>query len=844
MAGDDAAGIYYTQQTYDWKGRPLVTTNPDLTTKTASYSGCGCAGGEVVTLTDEGTIDGGVAKRRQQKIYSDVLGRTVKTEVFNWQGGSVYSTTVNTYNVRDQLTQVRQYAGAEGSSTYQQTTTAYDGYGRLKTKKVPEQSVGSATVWEYNNDNTLHKITDARGASATYIYNNDRHLVSQIQYYAPTGVAGTATVTFTYDAAGNRTSMNDGVGSHAYAYNSLSRLSSETRTISDPAPPYLNASFTLTYDYNLAGSLKKITDPWNVTINYGIDTAGRLASVTGLNYGVSQFINSIGYRAWGAPKQVAYGNGRTASMNYNSRLQTSHFEIPNAGGLQGVMSIDYQYHADGRLRYSHNILDPRFDRSYQYDHATRIVTALSGAEARGEPATTDRPYNESFTYDAFDHLTNRDTRSWSNSRGFWSNDSYTNNRRNAWTYDPQGNLTNNLKRQYSYDAAGQMVAVSSSGGGLNQVFDGFGNRIKTTELGIATYYVRSTVLSQVVSELDSTGVKQRSFVYADGRLLAESGLLVHEDVSGTSIRKTNAQTGHTILSDELDPMGADAYIEDPYIDNPEFSGRGEGGPVHPGYGNITDPSRGCTNNGIYNLCEPDIAFWGSDIVKLAGFGTSWGSFAALGEWEHNARLANTRALLQLKKHREREELPARVPVDFLTKAIADCISEMWPDYSLVSFTATKKPAGGRSRDEFNGETQIKDVHTNKTAIIVSDPTPDAITQAAMDTNGLGGATPSANPWNPYWGFVRWGRDIYGSAASEYVYPILYGTNKYLQTQIHELGVSLSQITKKFYLKNWKPLGAHYFDPHDFDNGSQFEDCVGKKSYDQLGLTPQKMNVGP
>ena len=28
--GDDAAGMYYTQQTYDWQGRPLVTTNPDL----------------------------------------------------------------------------------------------------------------------------------------------------------------------------------------------------------------------------------------------------------------------------------------------------------------------------------------------------------------------------------------------------------------------------------------------------------------------------------------------------------------------------------------------------------------------------------------------------------------------------------------------------------------------------------------------------------------------------------------------------------------------------------------------------------------------------------------------
>src|SRR5439155_337515 len=59
MGDDDpangGAGWVYTLQTYDWKGRPRVTTNPDNTTKTASYDGCGCAGGEVVTLTDEMT---------------------------------------------------------------------------------------------------------------------------------------------------------------------------------------------------------------------------------------------------------------------------------------------------------------------------------------------------------------------------------------------------------------------------------------------------------------------------------------------------------------------------------------------------------------------------------------------------------------------------------------------------------------------------------------------------------------------------------------------------------------------------------------------------------------------
>jgi hypothetical protein len=52
-AGDDAGAWKYTTQTYDWKGRPLRTTNTDQTYKEVSYGGCGCAGGDVVTVFDE-----------------------------------------------------------------------------------------------------------------------------------------------------------------------------------------------------------------------------------------------------------------------------------------------------------------------------------------------------------------------------------------------------------------------------------------------------------------------------------------------------------------------------------------------------------------------------------------------------------------------------------------------------------------------------------------------------------------------------------------------------------------------------------------------------------------------
>jgi YD repeat-containing protein len=620
VSGDDAAGIYYTQQTYDWKGRPLVTTNPDLTTKTASYSGCGCAGGEVVTLTDEGTIDGGVVKRRQQKIYSDVLGRNWKTEMLNWQDGSPYSTTVNTYNVRDQLTQVKQYAGTEGSGTFQNTTMTYDGYGRLRTKHLPEQQVDSNniastdyTTWDYNADGTVQKVTDARGAVSNFTYNG-RHLVTGISYTLLSGVPTTGpsavvprgSESFVYDNAGHRTSMTDNSGGTTYQYNQLSQLVSETRTFTG-----LAGSYTLGYDYNLHGQLKCLTDHTSQRINYVYDTAGRLNSLSGTNYTYPQFINSVSYRAWGGPRQTIYGNGRVESFTYNARLAATHYEIPAGGGFTTAASVDYQYYDDGRLKYSHNLRDSRLDRRYEYDHLGRLVKGLSGAEARGEPATNDRPYNETATYDAFNHLNLRISQHWSRLHEFSSTDTYSNNRRVGWTYDADGNWLSGAGRQHTYDAAGRTSSTSwSSGGNFSDFFDGDGERVKATGTYGVTYYLRSTILGgKVVEELNSSGAKEHSLIYAWDRVVGHdwgngSVSIMQTDPAGVSITSNSTQSSFVGSFSELDPWGAEVFSEDPYLVDPNFSGgRGESPPTYSGFGDVSMSSTGCMLDGVYTLCR-------------------------------------------------------------------------------------------------------------------------------------------------------------------------------------------------------------------------------------------------
>lgn len=594
--GDDAsAGWIYSQQTYDWKSRPLVTTNQDGTTKTISYAGCGCAGGQVMTLTDEGTLDAGVAKRRQQKIYSDVLGRTVKNEFLNWEGGSVYATTVYTYNARSQVTLSRRYAGAEGSGAYQDTTITYDGYGRVASQHLPEQNAGTATVWTYNADDTVQSVTDARGAVTAYAYNG-RHLITSINYSAPGGISVPAPVTYGYDAAGNRLWMNEnGQRRMTYHYNMLSLIDWEDRQF-----PGLAGEYRLSYEYNLAGQLKSITDPANSAINYTYDRAGRVTGVSGTPYGtggvngtpyiqISQYASNLKYRAWGALKSLTYGNQMTLSHQFNQRLQLTKFlvgdQTPGPGfpptWERRLMESHFQYYADGNLRSASDDLRNEFDRAYAYNHVGGPREAYSGSEARDflngtNSGTATGPYRQSFQHDAFGNTTSNTSRFWS-AYPTTTNVTYSNNRKQGIgiSYDAEGNLTQDADLQYTYDAAGRSASVfnAATSKTITPIYDGDGRVVHRNEIEgsstIANFFqLRSTVLGgKVITELDATGQKKNGYVYCNGNLIARQipvWIVWQHDNPFTGTHGGSNRDGQAAVEIERDPLGVDMGLFDPY----------------------------------------------------------------------------------------------------------------------------------------------------------------------------------------------------------------------------------------------------------------------------------------
>ena len=538
-AGDDAAGWINSQQNYDWQGRPRVTINQDGTTRELTYTGCGCAGGDVITIRDE--------RGRRRKLTNDVLGRLVKVEELNWDT-SVYSTTTYSYNGRDQLTQSNQ-AG-------QLRTYAYDNHGRLWTRTTPEQGT---TTFGYNTDDTVQTITDARNAVMTFTYNS-RKLPTGIAFTVPSGVAATPNVTFGYDSAGNRTSMSTSESTVTFGYDTASRLTSESRTFNG-----LAGSFTLSYAYNQSNQLTEITNHWNAKVGYIYNHAGEVMAVTGQNYaGVTSYASGGVYRASGGLKLMNYANSRSLSLGYNSRMFLTQWSIP------GVMSWNYAYHYfnenTGRVVYAQHVGDPTLDRAWDYDHAGRPTHFTSGSNARhytgqGGTVLNEGPYSQGYQFDVWGNRTAFEGWGGIGGTGRVETALFTNNKRNPFGYDAAGNLTYDLNQTLTYDATGQQATASYGGNLLQQFYDGDRLRVKKIENGTPTYYLRSSVLGgQIVAEINGSGSWMRGFVYLGGQLLAvqqnNEVSWVHQDPVAKSKRVTNS-SGTVVSTIELDPWGGD-----------------------------------------------------------------------------------------------------------------------------------------------------------------------------------------------------------------------------------------------------------------------------------------------
>lgn len=571
-AGDDYRSNTWLWNTkeFDWKGRvtrsiPSDSTGSDGKDTLIEYTGCGCAGGQVTTIKGPVTTAVDVSgntqttKRRWQKVYEDILGRTYKTETWDLDGAgsSPYSTTKTTFNGRDQATLVRQYAGADTSSTYQDTTMSYDGHGRLHQMRKPEFDSGKYVTTTYNADDSVATVTDPREAVTTYSYglpslSEKRAVVTGITYSVPSGsgINVPANVSFTYDAVGNRTYMSDGTGELTYAYDELSRLKTETKDFTDSLSqtPGGSGVYTLTYNYHLAGSLKSITEPFGSVVNYAADAVGRTTAV-GNSGSSTAYASNIAHRAFGGVKSMTISpsgaNPVAVTKSYDNALRPSSYVSDSNANNTDIHNATYSYRSDGTLDTLDNAMDPKFDQAKLYDFAGRLKENKVGNSTDGYS------YQQTLGYDAFGNLTNRWTKTWELDDNSFSA-TYTNNRKTTGgstpTFDAAGNttyttLSSTEHQAWSFDASGRQWRWEERLTNWEQTkyagettFDGDGRAAKVTSLqsqrtgstwsswaGGSNYTIFSSVTGQKVSALEPNGALQKNYIYLGDTQLLENG---------------------------------------------------------------------------------------------------------------------------------------------------------------------------------------------------------------------------------------------------------------------------------------------------------------------------------
>ena len=467
----------------------------------------------------------------------------------------------------------------EAPAVWRPRSFTYDSMSRLVSATNPE--AGTITYSYDNAGNILQKTSPAAnqtGAATTtlsFCY-DELNRVTGKAYSAQTCQngrlpAGTAVVSYTYDVGPNAishlSSLMDQAGSAAYSYDALGRMTTELRTITGVIK-------SVSYDYNLDGSLKVIHYPSGAAVTYAVDAAGRTVSVNdslnGINYITGATYapdNSITGFVNGPSGTFA---GITNTFSYNQRLQPVNISAVTPS-QQKVFAIGYDFHVgngttgsdNGNVWGVTNVKDPSRGRTFNYDALNRLTSAQTTGTDCGALLADGhtRNWGNSYSYDPWGNLLSKTP-----TKCGAENVSFTMNAKNqptAYTYDAAGNLINDGVLTYNYDAENRITGAN----GYTYTYDAAGNRVKKSNGTTGTLYWYASV--GVIAETDLAGNNPKEYVFFNGTRVARkdaNGQVFYyfSDHLKTATVITDAN-GNIKSESDYDPWGIERRVVDNFV---------------------------------------------------------------------------------------------------------------------------------------------------------------------------------------------------------------------------------------------------------------------------------------
>jgi RHS repeat-associated protein len=539
--GEQTYGI--TTYYYDPLNRLTSIVRPDSSTATMTYS-ANCA---------TGADEAGNAR----KVCTDALGRV--TSVTEDPSGLNYQTTY-TYDVLDNLTGVSQ--GAETRSY------TYDMLSRLTQATTPE----SGTTYFYyttsgsalcsGDINAVCRRTDARGVTTTYAYDALNRLTGKS--YSN----GDPSVSYFYDQTsyngltisngkGRRTGMSDGSGQTAWSYDAMGRVLTEQRTIS-------SITKSISYAYNLDGSVASVTYPSGRVISYDVTGAGRPNYAKDLANGINYALNTT-YAPHGGLAGMLNGQtgtfaGITWSGSYNNRVLPTAFTATSTNGT--ALNLAFSYFANANVSTVTNNRDTSRTQTFTYDNLNRVVTGQSQATSGGNC------WGQSFGYDRYANLTTITVTKCTAPMLSLSVNTQNRITNSGFSYDAAGDMTADGTYSYTWNGESQLSTVA----GVTYIYDGDGRRVKKSS-GTLYWYGAGAV---PLAETDLSGNTVNEYIlFARGRIArrdsAGNVYYYFGDHLGSSRSITNA-TGTICYEADFYPFGGERVLSNTCGQNYKFAG--------------------------------------------------------------------------------------------------------------------------------------------------------------------------------------------------------------------------------------------------------------------------------
>ena len=405
----DKAGNRLAESTYNNNGTLLRDINRTYDELNRLIETTGASGQRTsFTYDSNGNRTSSTDGNGNTKLYRiDPLDRTTRTE-------AAYAHNVHyRYDQRDNLSEVTDPRGLG-------THYIINGFDELVTLNSPDTGISN---YRYDSAGNRTLSTDARGTSASYTYDE---LNRPLQVTYPNTALN---ISYGYDQGsfgkGRLTSVTDASGTTLMDYDHRGNLVFEGRVNGDH-------DFNLSYEYNLANRITRITYPSGRTVSYSYDGAGRQIGIhTNGPEGSRNIATDARYLPFGPATSLSLGNGIQMSASYDLDYRLASLTYGNA------LNKSYNYDTAGNITGIEDQNNSVLSQALGYDALNRLGTANGGYG------------NLSYSYDA-----NGNRLTYSDTTGT-----------DVYTYDTNSNrLLSNNNWEYIYDAGGNLISKSDHAG--------------------------------------------------------------------------------------------------------------------------------------------------------------------------------------------------------------------------------------------------------------------------------------------------------------------------------------------------------------------------------------------